>query len=383
MIMGDIYELVKEIEEDLKETVEDISFNEDIETVPTGIDLFDTILGGGIPVGKLVLITGAPGGGKTSLAISMISSLQKRYKNALALYLDAEQSMGKKRLEEFDVDTDRTILISQDLTVEKVSKIISKATAYRENKKYKDINDPFFVVWDSESATMTNKQLAANDDPSKVLGQKSNMLSLVIPKLVNVANKYKMTFIVISQLRDKISMNPFASNSPDLKGLGDKRITGGNVMRFHPFQIIYMRPKEDVDIDAYGFSGVISEVKLIKNKLFRPNIKINIVLDYIRGYNDFWTREYLIRQCKGIKGTAWQYLENYPDVKFRKSDILNMYNTNETFRQKFDELYYTYKEELLKSTVLDSTVVDLDDSEEADEEDGVSDLNALLQNDNN
>jgi len=381
--MGDIYELVKEIEEDLKETVEDISFNEDIETVPTGIDLFDTILGGGIPVGKLVLITGAPGGGKTSLAISMISSLQKRYKNALALYLDAEQSMGKKRLEEFDVDTDRTILISQDLTVEKVSKIISKATAYRENKKYKDINDPFFVVWDSESATMTNKQLAANDDPSKVLGQKSNMLSLVIPKLVNVANKYKMTFIVISQLRDKISMNPFASNSPDLKGLGDKRITGGNVMRFHPFQIIYMRPKEDVDIDAYGFSGVISEVKLIKNKLFRPNIKINIVLDYIRGYNDFWTREYLIRQCKGIKGTAWQYLENYPDVKFRKSDILNMYNTNETFRQKFDELYYTYKEELLKSTVLDSTVVDLDDSEEADEEDGVSDLNALLQNDNN
>lgn len=373
--MGDIYELVKEIEEDLKETVEDISFNEDIETVPTGIDLFDTILGGGIPVGKLVLITGAPGGGKTSLAISMISSLQKRYKNALALYLDAEQSMGKKRLEEFDVDTDRTILISQDLTVEKVSKIISKATAYRENKKYKDINDPFFVVWDSESATMTNKQLAANDDPSKVLGQKSNMLSLVIPKLVNVANKYKMTFIVISQLRDKISMNPFASNSPDLKGLGDKRITGGNVMRFHPFQIIYMRPKEDVDIDAYGFSGVISEVKLIKNKLFRPNIKINIVLDYIRGYNDFWTREYLIRQCKGIKGTAWQYLENYPDVKFRKSDILNMYNTNETFRQKFDELYYTYKEELLKSTVLDSTVVDLDDSEEADEEDGVSDVN--------
>ena len=381
--MGDVYELVKEIEEDLKETVEDISFNEDIETIPTGIDLFDTILGGGIPVGKLVLITGAPGGGKTSLAISMISSLQKRYKNALALYLDAEQSMGKKRLEEFDVDTDRTILISQDLTVEKVSKIISKATAYRENKKYKDINDPFFVVWDSESATMTNKQLAANDDPSKVLGQKSNMLSLVIPKLVNVANKYKMTFIVISQLRDKISMNPFASNSPDLKGLGDKRITGGNVMRFHPFQIIYMRPKEDVDIDVYGFSGVISEVKLIKNKLFRPNIKINIVLDYIRGYNDFWTREYLIRQHKGIKGTAWQYLDNYPDVKFRKSDILNMYNTNETFRQKFDELYHTYKEELLKSTVLDTTVVDLDDSEEVDEEDGVSDLNALLQNDNN
>jgi RecA/RadA recombinase len=209
------------------------------------------------------------------------------------------------------------------------------------------------------------------------------MLSLVIPKLVNVANKYKMTFIVISQLRDKISMNPFASNSPDLKGLGDKRITGGNVMRFHPFQIIYMRPKEDVDIDVYGFSGVISEVKLIKNKLFRPNIKINIVLDYIRGYNDFWTREYLIRQHKGIKGTAWQYLDNYPDVKFRKSDILNMYNTNETFRQKFDELYHTYKEELLKSTVLDTTVVDLDDSEEVDEEDGVSDLNALLQNDNN
>ncbi|HRT03860.1 MAG TPA: ATPase domain-containing protein [Candidatus Diapherotrites archaeon] len=356
--MADVYELVKEIEEDLKETVKDVSFNEEIETVPTGIDLFDTILGGGIPVGKLILITGSPGGGKTSLAASAIASLHRNYPNSLALYLDAEQSMSKNRLAELGVDTDRAILISQDLTVEKVSQIIVRATAYRENKKYKGITDPFFVVWDSESATMTTKQLEATDDPSKVVGQKSNMLSLTIPKLVNIANKYKMTFIVISQLRDKISMNPYAGSSPDLKGLGDKRITGGNVMRFHPFQIVYMKPKEDIDIDAYGFSGVVSEIKLVKNKLFRPNIKINIVLDYIHGYNDFWTRENLIRQSKCIKGTAWQYLDNCPDIKFRKSEILNLYNTNELFRAKFDELYIKCKDDLLKSSVLDTSVIE-------------------------
>ena len=92
--------------------------------------------------------------------------------------------------------------------------------------------------------------------------------------------------------------------------------------------------------------------------MFRPNIKINIVLDYIHGYNDFWTRENLIRQSKCIKGTAWQYLDNCPDIKFRKSEILNLYNTNELFRAKFDELYIKCKDDLLKSSVLDTSVIE-------------------------
>jgi RecA/RadA recombinase len=344
--MSDINDLVNDITDSLKKTVEGLHFNEDVETVPTGIDLFDTILGGGIPIGKMVLLTGSPGVGKSSLAANAIAALHRAYPDSMAFYLDAEQAMTTKRLTQLGVDPKRTVLISQDLTLEKVSRIVVQIVSWRNNAKYKKAKDiPIFIVWDSESATMTEKQLSA-EEPSKVLGQKASMLSLIIPQLANIANKHKITFFIIGQLRDKIDLNPYAPKGGDLKGLGDKKITGGNVMKYHPFQIIHGRPKTEIDPAVYGYSGVVSEIKIIKNKLFTPNIKIEMVLDYMNGYSDFWTKERLIRACKGIKGTSWQYLEGYPDVKFRKSTIKEKYETDEKFKEKFEELYEKFKGEI-------------------------------------
>ncbi len=345
-MVKDIRELVNDITNNLKETVDGLHFNDEVETIPTGIDLFDSILGGGFPIGKIVLLTGSPGGGKSTLAANAIGSLHRQYENAIAFYLDAEQSMTKKRLSQLGADPERTILISQDLTVEKISDIIVKIVSWKKSQRSKIVEDiPMFIVWDSESATMTEKQLDASD-PSKVLGQKAQMLSLMIPRLANIANKERMSFLIIGQLRDKVDLNPYAPKGGDLRGLGDKKITGGNVMKYHPFQIIHVKPKEEIDPAAYGFAGTVSEVKVIKNKLFTPNIKIDIVLDYMKGYSDFYTKERLIRNCKGIVGTRHQNLKGLPEIKFTKKTIKEVYDTNEEFRKKFEELYMQYKSEI-------------------------------------
>lgn len=362
----DIKDLVDDITDNLKQTVEGLHFNEDVETVPTGIDLFDTVLGGGFPIGKLVLLTGSPAGGKSTLAVNAIGSLHKQHENAIAFYLDAEQAMTKKRLSQLGADPDRTVLISQDLTVEKISDIIVKIISWKKSKKSKITEDmPIFIVWDSESATMTEKQLIA-EEPAKVLGQKAQMLSLMIPRLTNIANKEKITFLIIGQLRDKVDLNPYSPKGGDLRGLGDKKITGGNVMKYHPFQIIHVKPKQEIDPVSYGFSGTISEVKVIKNKLFTPNIKIEIVLDYMTGYSDFYTKERLIRNCKGILGSRHQHLKGLPDIKFTKKTIKEVYEENEEFRNKFEELYEKYKSEI--SSMPNAADILMGDDEESDDD---------------
>lgn len=364
----DIKNLVNDITENLMKTVDGLHFNEEVETVPTGIDLFDTVLGGGFPIGKLILLTGSPGGGKSTLAANVLGALHKQHENAIAFYLDAEQAMTKKRLSQLGADPDRTVLISQDLTVEKISDIIVKIVSWKKSKKSKITEDmPIFIVWDSESATMTEKQLTA-EEPSKVLGQKAQMLSLMIPRLANIANKEKVTFLIIGQLRDKVDLNPYSPKGGDLRGLGDKKITGGNVMKYHPFQIIHVKPKQEIDPSSYGFSGTVSEVKVIKNKLFTPNIKIEIVLDYMLGYSDFYTKERLIRNCKGILGSRHQHLKGLTDIKFTKKTIKEVYDENEEFRKKFEEMYEQYKSEISSMPNASDMIMDEKEMETEDDE---------------
>jgi len=171
--------MMNEIMEDLAE-IEGISFNQHHIVIPTGIDLLDTIAGGGFPAGKLISIAGSPGGGKSSLAGRIISGFQKFDSRSMAFYVDSEQAMAIDRLVTLGCDPDRTLLLSQVITLEAVCKIFDKIIQYKIKKKMVDV--PFIMVWDSESASPTEKQLVT-DDPSKIMGFKARLLSHILPKI--------------------------------------------------------------------------------------------------------------------------------------------------------------------------------------------------------
>jgi len=358
--------MMNEIMEDLAE-IEGISFNQHHIVIPTGIDLLDTIAGGGFPAGKLISIAGSPGGGKSSLAGRIISGFQKFDSRSMAFYVDSEQAMAIDRLVTLGCDPDRTLLLSQVITLEAVCKIFDKIIQYKIKKKMVDV--PFIMVWDSESASPTEKQLVT-DDPSKIMGFKARLLSHILPKIAMDGNKYNITPILINQLRDKIDMNMYQADMGGLKGMGDKTITGGNIMKFLPFQLLFVRPKENIDAEKFGFSGVVSEVKFVKNKNYIPHIKIDLVLDYMKGYSDFWTKQRLLQNEKAIKGTAWQSLDNCKDKKFRKKEIEDMYNSDEEFKNCFEEIY----EELKKTATMCPESDEIRKSNEIviDEEDDVN-----------
>jgi len=300
----------------------------------------------------------------STLAVHVAAGFQKHHEQAMAFYIDSEQAMSYDRLASLGCDLDRTLLISEVVTLESVCKIIEKIIQYKIKKKLVDV--PFVFIWDSESASPTEKQLTT-DDPAKIMGFKARLLSHMLPKITMDCNKYNITPILINQLRDKITMNMYQADVGGLRGMGDKTITGGNVMKFLPFQLILIRPRENIEADKLGFSGVVSEVRFVKNKNYIPHIKIDLVLDYMRGYSDFWTKQRLLQNLKAIKGTAWQYLENCKDKKFRKRDIETMYLEDDEFKEKFEELYASLKGEVTQAPEADEIRKGLE--AEIDEED--------------
>lgn len=314
----------------------------DIPCVSTGIDLLDEVMGGGIPQGKLLAMTGSAGSGKSTAAVQYIVGFQKANPKSLGIYIDVEQAISMKRLIELGCDPHRTKLISKNVTMEDISSIVQGVIKYKITNKMTDV--PYLVIWDSESVTPTKKSLEVTES-SKVMGEHSRTLGFIMNQLIPLIAKANVTLVVIQQLRDKISQNPYEVRF-DLNYGSNQKATGGSVMQYYPFNLCRTRNKGDLDYDMMGIRGFKTEMTFIKNKNFAPKVPVQVVLDYATGYSDFWTKENLIRECKGFTSGPKTSLINYKDFKFSRREIKNLYETDETFREKFEELYTKFKKEI-------------------------------------
>ena len=85
---------------------------EKYERVPSGIEEFDVVLGGGIVRGSLVLVGGDPGVGKSTLLTQVAANLSETHR---VLYLSAEESCSqvKLRCERLHLNSDGLLLLSE------------------------------------------------------------------------------------------------------------------------------------------------------------------------------------------------------------------------------------------------------------------------------
>jgi RecA/RadA recombinase len=309
-------------------------------TISTGIDLVDAILGGGFAVGALNMIVGNPGCGKTMLAIKALGKGQKQYLGKMiGAFLDSEEATTTLRLANLGVKNPK-IRPYTDITVEKVFKFIEGLCVFKQEKGL--VDDPSVVIWDSIANTLSAKE-RETDDPNTVIGYKARLLSILIPKYVAKCARNNICFLTINQLRDNLQMGQFAP-APELKLMGSsKTIPGGNVLKFNAFQLVHVAVKSIIspgkaeDSNKYGFEGIIAKVKCVKNKLFSPNVEVEVVGSFTTGFSNFWTNYNFLKNTKRLNSGAWNYLVSLPDKKFRTKDAKEMYNTDADFRKAYDE----------------------------------------------
>jgi len=301
-------------------------------TVPTGIDLLDVLMGGGAATGLLQII-GPPGSGKSALAAKIIATSQRKFKKLTqSVYMDGEDSTDKRRLMQLGV-TQPPVQPYTRLSVEAIFRCVEGMCNYKLN--HNEVADiPWVVTWDSIANTHTEAALHETD-PNKVTGLKARILAHLLPIYIPKMNEFNISLVAVNQLRDKIDMGVFKTPS-DLQFLANKKIPGGSSSLYNSIQILYITPCGRIE-GEYGFYGTRVKCKLIKNKLFTPNIEFEMVFSFERGFSNFFTNYELLKKTKRISmGGAWGTLLSYPEKKFQQSNVIKMYNDNEEFREAFN-----------------------------------------------
>lgn len=99
-------------EEPRSRRIKDISFIEK-ERISTGIGEFDRVLGGGLVEGSVVLLSGEPGIGKSTLLLQICRTIGKGSK---ILYVTGEESSAQIRLrcKRLSVDNDNVFILSEN-----------------------------------------------------------------------------------------------------------------------------------------------------------------------------------------------------------------------------------------------------------------------------
>jgi recombination protein RecA len=218
----------------------------DVETIPTGSLSLDLALGGGIPKGRIIEIYGPESSGKTTLALHVVSEVQK--KGGLAAFVDAEHALDPEYAARIGVKLD-DLLISQPDTGEQALEITE--TLVRSSAV--DV-----VIVDSVAALVPRAEIEGDMGDSH-MGLQARLMSQALRKLTGVISKSNTTVIFINQLRMKIGVM-----------FGNPETTaGGQALKYYASVRMDIRRSEQIK-DSDQVIGNHVKVKVVKNKVAAP-----------------------------------------------------------------------------------------------------------------
>ncbi len=218
-----------------------------VEAIPTGAVNLDAAIGvGGIPRGRIAEIYGPESSGKTTLALHVAGSAQRR--GGVAAYIDAEHALDVEYAKKLGVEIEN-LLVSQPDTGEEaleIAEILVRSGAV-------DV-----IVIDSVAALVPKAEIEG-DMGEAHMGLQARLMSQALRKLAGSINRSRTSVIFINQLREKIGVmfgNP-------------ETTTGGRALKFYASVRLDVRRIGPVkDRDAIIGSRV--RVKVVKNKVAPP-----------------------------------------------------------------------------------------------------------------
>jgi len=327
---------------------------------PTGIEVLDSTLGGGLVIGGMSILVGSPGCGKSMIAMQTMAQAQKKLKDCcLTVYIDSEESTTTERLSMLGVNKPKVNPITQ-LTLEKVFKTIQNLCNFKDKKGLE--KSPAIVVWDSIANTLTEKEFEV-EDVNQAIGYKARFLTHYLPQYVKKCANYNIGLIAVNQLRDVISMGPYSAPR-DLKMLSShKSMPGGNSLKYNAFHLLELKVKGVIDPKKstckFPFDGIEVEANCAKNKAFRPGISTKLIGNFTRGFSNFWTNYSFLTETKRMNVGAWNYLVNLPNEKFRTKDVIDKYKEGGIFKEAFDKEV----KDAIKIEIIDKYSFNEDDNE--------------------
>lgn len=144
----------------------------------TKISEINRVLGGGIVPGSLILLSGDPGIGKSTLVLQIINSLENN--NQTCLYVSGEESAPqiKSRTDRLNIDT-RQLKFAAETNIEAICKTITEIK-------------PALVIIDSIQTMNSEETDAETGSP--------NQIRAASAKLMAIAKSYHLPIIIIGHI---------------------------------------------------------------------------------------------------------------------------------------------------------------------------------------
>ena len=211
-----------------------------VETVPTGCLSLDLALGlGGVPKGRVIEVYGPESSGKTTVALHMISEVQKR--GGIAGFIDAEHALDPVYAKNIGVDIDE-LYISQPDSGDQALEIAET-----------------MVRSGASVAALVPKQEIEGDMGDSHVGLQARLMSQALRKLTPVISKSNCIVIFINQLREKVGVmfgNP-------------ETTTGGRALKFYASVRMDVRRIETLK-QSGEMVGNRTRIRIVKNKIAPP-----------------------------------------------------------------------------------------------------------------
>jgi len=250
--------------------------------IPSGIDLIDRSLGGGLPLGRISeIFSDDEANGKTTLLLQFAIQCQKQ--DGIVVLLDSEAALDRSRAGTMGLDLEKLITFGPETVEDGFEFIDALVQNIAEDKDLQ--NKPILIIWDTIAAAPTRTEKAAakkeGDAFAGGMVEKPRIIAKALRNYVQEFFKYKVHLALVNQSITNVgNKNPY----------GPKYVTpGGKAIKFYATLRIKVRRTGYIG-DARSLEagdqkmGIKVTVTAVKNKLALPFQDVETFLYGNTGY---------------------------------------------------------------------------------------------------
>ena len=297
-------------------TEEILSGGASVPTVSTGILSLDRIMGGGLPVGRVVEVYAPEGTGKTTLCLQIAAEVIR--KGGKVLYVDMEHKMDIRYAATLGVDFNKVYFTQPDYAEGGLNVV----------EKMAEMDLISLAIVDSVAALVPKAELEGNIG-DQLPGLQARLMSQSLRKMKGTLLNHGVTVIFINQLRHKMGgMASFHGPS--------KTTSGGVALKYYTsirmtLRVVKRLKEKEVPV------GQNVKVEVTKSSIGPPYRSAILRLDYGSGFNKYDDIMTICLHSGMIEQAGAWY--TYKDQKFqgRTAFIEAMKEDQELY----DELYDT------------------------------------------
>lgn len=297
-----------------------------LEWVSTGSTLLDLAVAnrphGGLPVGKIVELSGLEGTGKSLICGHLIAETQKV--GGLGVFFDSESAIDKRYWEAIGVKV-KNVLCRNFTTLEELFNEIELVIGVT-RKKHKDRLLTIFV--DSIAQASIEKEMEAEHGIDGYNTGKSLILGKAMRKIVNLIAKQRILLVFTNQLRYNMNAGLF----------GDKWITpGGKALSFASSVRVRLANLGKLIKNDQAI-GVKAQAQVIKNRC-GPNFRIaEFEIHYDSGIQDLssWLKFMKEHGIISGDGRGFEYKkQDGTKLEFNTAKFVEAVNADPALKEEF------------------------------------------------